>query len=219
MTRLVITRHGQSLANAQFRFAGHSDFDLSETGFAQAELVANYICTHEKIDKIYSSDLLRAYNTALPTARRLGLQIIPTESLREIYAGEWEGRTTAELAVEFEQDFSVWRNDYARSRCTGGESTAEVYERAYAAVKCIAEKNDGLCVMVSTHATMVRALHARALGLDATRTGEIAFTHNASVNIFTYENGILKPEQLNITEHLGDMVTGVHKSFNKEEKK
>ncbi len=216
MTRFVITRHGQSIANAERRFAGHSDFDLSELGFSQAELVADYICKHESIDVIYSSDLLRAFHTAVPTAARLELEIIPTTELREIYAGEWEGRTTDELATEYEQDFGVWRNDYARSRCTGGESTAEVYDRAIKAIDKIAKKHGGQTVMLSTHATLVRALCAYALGLSAERTGEIAFTHNASVNIFEYEDGKLTPIAMDITEHLGDMVTGVHKSFNKQ---
>ena len=215
MTRLIITRHGQSIANAQYRFAGHSDFDLTETGHAQAELAAEYISKKFKIDHIYSSDLLRAYNTALPTAKKLGLEVIPTTALREIYAGEWEGRTTEEIAVVYENDFSVWRNDYAHSRCTGGESTAEVYERAFAAVVDIASRHDGQTLMLSTHATVVRALCARALGLSADQTGEIPFTHNASINLFTFENGRLIPEELNIIEHLGDTVTGVHRSFSK----
>lgn len=215
MTRLVITRHGQSIANAEYRFAGHSDFDLSEIGKAQAELTSQYICANEKIDMIYSSDLLRAYNTAVPTAKKLGLEIIPTEQLREIYAGEWEGRTTAELAVEFEEDFGVWKNDYANSRCTGGESTAEVYDRVVATVKRLAQKHDGKTLLLSTHATVVRALCAHSLGLTADRTGEIPFTHNASINIFNYEDGKLIPEKIDIVEHLGDIVTGVHKSFNK----
>ena len=215
MTRLVISRHGQSIANAEYRFAGHSDFDLSEIGKAQAELTSQYICANEKIDMIYSSDLLRAYNTAVPTAKKLGLEIIPTEELREIYAGEWEGRTTAELAVEFEEDFGVWKNDYANSRCTGGESTAEVYDRVVATVKRLAEKHDGKTLLLSTHATVVRALCAHSLGLTADRTGEIPFTHNASINIFNYEDGKLIPEKMDIVEHLGDIVTGVHKSFNK----
>ena len=215
MTRLVITRHGQSIANAEYRFAGHSDFDLSEIGKAQAELTSQYICANEKIDVIYSSDLLRAYNTAVPTAKKLGLEIIPTEELREIYAGEWEGRTTAELAVEFEEDFGVWKNDYANSRCTGGESTAEVYDRVVATVKRLAQKHDGKTLLLSTHATVVRALCAHSLGLTADRTGEIPFTHNASINIFNYEDGKLIPEKIDIVEHLGDIVTGVHKSFNK----
>ena len=96
MTRLVITRHGQSIANAEYRFAGHSDFDLSEIGKAQAELTSQYICAHEKIDVIYSSDLLRAYNTAVPTAKNLGLEIIPTEGFYD-YENKYQAGKTKEI--------------------------------------------------------------------------------------------------------------------------
>lgn len=213
MTRLVITRHGQSIANAEHRFAGHSDFDLSELGKQQAELTADYICKNEKIDVIYSSDLLRAYNTAVPTAKRLGMEIIPTESLREIFAGDWEGRTTEELATVFEADFGVWRNDYARARCTGGESIAEVYERTVKTMTEFAEKHDGKTLLISTHATIVRSITAYALGLSAQQVGEISFAHNASVSIFTYEDGRFTPVRLNITEQLGDLATPVPTSL------
>lgn len=218
MTRLVITRHGQSLANSQNRFAGHSDFDLSELGHRQAKMAADYICANEKIDVIYSSDLSRAYNTARPTAQQLGMEIIPTEELREIFAGEWEGLTADELATHYEKDFDIWKNHYAASRPTGGESTAEVYRRIIKTVEKIARLHDDQTVMLSTHATVVRAISAYALGLDETRVGEIPFTHNASINTFTFEEGKLTPEKLNIIEHLGDSVTGVHKSFKKEDK-
>ena len=40
MTRLIFIRHGQSIANVESRFAGHSNFDLSEVGYRQAELAA-----------------------------------------------------------------------------------------------------------------------------------------------------------------------------------
>lgn len=215
MTKLIITRHGQSVANAERRFAGHSDFDLSELGKLQAELAADYICKNFKIDVIYSSDLLRAYNTALPTAKRLHLTVIPCTELREIYAGEWEGHTTDDLELKYPTDFGIWKNDYARSRCTGGESTADVYRRIIPFVKAVAEKHDGQTVMLSTHATVVRAIQAYSMGLDETRVGEIPFTHNASINIFVSEDGQLSPQQINIVEHLGENVTGVHKSFSK----
>ena len=215
MTRLIITRHGQSIANAECRFAGHSDFDLSPVGHAQAALAAEYISKNFKIDRIYSSDLLRAYNTALPTAKALGLDVIKTQELREIYVGKWEGHTTDEIAELYPVDFGIWKNDYANCRCTGGESTKEVYRRAIEAVSRLAEAHDGETLLLSTHATIVRALCAYSQGLDDSRVGEIPFTHNASINLFTYENGRLLPERLDIVEHLGDTVTGVHRSFGK----
>ncbi len=215
MTRFVITRHGQSIANAQHRFAGISDFDLTDIGREQALRTSEYISANEKIDVIYSSDLLRAYNTAVPTAKKLNMPIIPLTELREIYAGAWEGLTTEEIGEKYPDDFGVWRNDYANCRCTDGESTAEVYARATATVARLAEKHNGETVMLSTHATLVRALCANALGLTAEQTGEIPFNHNASINIFTYDNGKLSAVETDIISHLGDIVTGVHSSFNK----
>ena len=76
MTRIILVRHGQSEANANFIFAGHSDFPLTEFGHAQAKLVAEYLAKNEKIDAIYSSDLKRAYYTAVPTSELLGIEIV-----------------------------------------------------------------------------------------------------------------------------------------------
>ena len=129
MTRLIITRHGQSIANAQFRFAGHSDFDLSDVGHAQAELAAEYISKKFKIDYIYSSDLLRAYNTARPIAEKLNMDIIATQRFREIRAGLWEGLTFAEIAEKFPMEYGVWKDNFSMAKCPEGESAEEVYKR------------------------------------------------------------------------------------------
>ena len=75
MTRIIFIRHGQSLANEQSRFAGHTNVPLTELGKAQAERAAEYIVKHEKIDKIYSSDLMRAHDTALPVSKLTKLPI------------------------------------------------------------------------------------------------------------------------------------------------
>ena len=185
MTRLIITRHGQSIANAEKRFAGHSDFDLSELGHEQARLAADYIANNFKIDVIYSSDLLRAFNTALPSAKRLGLEVIPYPPLREIFAGEWEGRTTDELAIAYEKDFDVWKNDYANSRCTGGESTAEVYRRITATVTELAEKHDGQTVMlyVSTGPEIKTGKMPRLAGQSLETARTILNSQNLKLNV------------------------------------
>ena len=145
----------------------------------------------------------------------MGIEIVPLTSLREINAGEWEGRTTEEIQLVFPEDFGVWKNDYASSRCTGGESTAEVYERVYEAICKIAEGNDGKTVYVSTHATLLRSLCLRSQGFGASEANEIPFSHNASICIFDFDGGKLTPVKLGITEHLGDVITKVHSSFTK----
>ena len=63
MVKLYFIRHGESLANQKDVFIGQYDFDLTEKGRKQAEMVADYL-KDVKVDAIYSSDLLRAYHTA-----------------------------------------------------------------------------------------------------------------------------------------------------------
>jgi broad specificity phosphatase PhoE len=204
MTRIIMIRHGQSLANAQSRFAGHSDFDLSELGKQQAELAAKYLCEKEQIDVIYSSDLLRAHNTALPFSKAYGLPINDREGLRELFAGDWEGRTIDDIKQRYAEDFRVWREDFSNARCTGGESVGEMYERMIREVLCLARENDGKCILLATHATPIRVTEAYSRGLSADRVHEVPFVRNSAMNIFEYDGNTLRPVKTNITEHLDD---------------
>ena len=209
MTRIFMIRHGQSIANFIGKFAGHSDFDLTDLGHHQASLAADYLFEREKIDKIYASDLLRAYNTAVAFSKVYGLDITPSDQLREIYAGKWEGLSFDEIAEKFPRDFGDWMNDFSNARCTEGESVAEIYERVVKYVCQIAEENDGKCILIATHATVVRAFNCFAMGYDADRMADVSFCGNAALNYFIYENGKATIEKSNINEYLGDLATEV----------
>lgn len=213
MTTLILVRHGQSVANAQHRFAGHSNFDLSPVGKEQARLAADYIRENFKVDEIYASDLKRAYHTATPTAELLGLTVHKNEKLREIFAGEWETLTIEEIEEQYTDDFGVWRNDFSNARCTEGESVAELYARVCPEILSIAEQNDGKCVMIASHATPIRAFEAMSLGLGAEKIGDIPFVKNASINIFEVENGVARPIKTNITEHTDKYMTSLEDAY------
>lgn len=214
MTRVIIVRHGQSEANANMIFAGHSDFPLTEFGHKQAKRVGEYLARNEKIDAIYSSDLKRAYFTAVPASELLGLEIIKDTRLREVYAGLWESQSTDYIEKNFPEDFNCWREDFSHVRCTGGESIIEVYNRIVPAICEISEKNDGKTVLITTHATVIRSFNAYAVGLPCDRTAEAPAVLNASVNIFEMEGSKVISSVFNITEHLGDMVSKVPTKFN-----
>ncbi|MBQ8330872.1 MAG: histidine phosphatase family protein [Clostridia bacterium] len=207
MTRIILVRHGQSIANEKNLFAGHSDFDLSELGKKQARAVANYLKNNERIDVIRASDLLRAYHTATPVGEALGLPIVKDLNFREIFGGAWESMPFEEIAKRYPDAFSVWRTDYAHSRPVDGESTKEVYERVVPYICQLAKKNDGNCLLIATHATVVRAFDAYAHGLGSDEVGQIPFVHNASINIYTYDEGTVTAVRTNVTEHLHNMVT------------
>jgi len=214
MTTLIFVRHGQSLANSASVFAGNSDFDLSELGHRQARMAAEYIAKNHKIDKIYSSDLMRAYNTALPIAKKLGMEVIATPDFREINGGLWEGLTFDEIAEQYPEEYKVWATDFSRAQCPDGESAKDVYLRIKAAVLSVAEQNPNSTVLIAAHATVIRAVECFAKGYSENEMGKVQFSHNASINIFTYEDGKLTPVQTNIIEHLGDIATALPKKIN-----
>ncbi len=214
MTRLIIVRHGQSEANARFIFAGHSDFDLTDFGRVQAKLVAEYLSKNENVDSIYSSDLLRAYNTAVPTSEALGIPIIKEEGLREVFAGLWEAKETDYIAEKYPDDFNCWRNNYSKVRCTGGEAISEVYDRIVPVICNIARENDGKTVLIATHATVVRSFNAYAMGYKNDETGNSPAALNASISIYTMDGDKVVDSKFNIVEHLGDMVSRVPTKFN-----
>ena len=160
MTKFLFVRHGESDGNRYRLFTGQGDLPLTELGHRQAEAAADYIVKTygNTIDAAYASDLSRAWDTGKAAADRLGLTMIPDRGLREINSGAWEGVSFADLPVRFQEDFALWMQDIGRSRCTGGESVAELSERVYAAVVRIAEENPGKTVLIATHATPIRTL-------------------------------------------------------------
>ncbi|MGB9588920.1 MAG: histidine phosphatase family protein, partial [Armatimonadota bacterium] len=60
---VFLIRHGQVEWNAKNSYIGSTDLPLDHIGFKQADLLAQYLATRE-IAKVYSSDLLRARQTA-----------------------------------------------------------------------------------------------------------------------------------------------------------
>ena len=209
MTRIIMIRHGQSLANANDLFAGHSDFDLSDFGKTQAQMAAKYLIEREKIDAIYSSDLLRAYHTACPIGEAFGLPVIKDTSLREIFAGEWESLSFPYIAEQYPDAFGVWKKDYANACPVGGESTANVYRRIVPHILDLAKKHDGKCILIATHATVVRAFDSYARGYSEGETGNIPFYHNASINIYNCDGEKAEVIRSDIIDHLGGLATSL----------
>ena len=79
MTKLILIRHGRTLWNSSGKFQGQSDIELSQEGVSQAEKLAeNFPVTH--IDRVYSSNLKRAYITGEIIAKKFNVPIIKDKS-------------------------------------------------------------------------------------------------------------------------------------------
>ena len=200
-TTLIMIRHGQSITNLTKVFTGQLDTDLTELGKLQAELAAKALKgTH--IDKMYSSDLKRTVETALPTAEDHELDIIPAPRLREIYAGVWEGLDFEAIRERYPEEHRNWKEELGKMRCPGGESIPEMCERVFECVREIAESNPGKTVCISSHATPIRAICAITSGIPFSELEREPFVANASISIFEYENGKFTLIKKGDTSHL-----------------
>ncbi len=99
MARILLVRHGQSEWNAEGRWQGQADIDLSELGRSQAKAAAESLGT---FDLIASSTLSRAAETAFIISTAIGIgPVIPISSLIERSAGEWSGLTRADIEEQW----------------------------------------------------------------------------------------------------------------------
>ena len=141
--KLILVRHGQSIGNQLRIFLGHTDLDLSDLGYKQAECTAEHL-KNEKIDYIYSSDLIRAYNTAIPHAKIRNITIIRDKNLREAYVGAWEGMNVDDIIERWGREVFVdqWKNNFGLFRFPDGESIKEAGKRFYNEIIAICSRLD-----------------------------------------------------------------------------
>ena len=92
MRKIIIVRHGQTDWNVENRFQGHTDIPLNDTGQAQVEKSA-LVLASLRPNRLVTSDLLRARETAAAIAKRCGLPVTIDPDLRETYGADWEGKT------------------------------------------------------------------------------------------------------------------------------
>jgi glucosyl-3-phosphoglycerate phosphatase len=130
---VVLLRHGQTDYNVAGRMQGHIDSVLTKTGVAQAVHVAPEIARLAP-DRLISSDLGRAADTAEAVAAASGQPVKLDSRLRETHLGEWQGQTVAEIEEAYPGAIATWRSDPAWAP-PGGESRIEVVRRAMPVVE------------------------------------------------------------------------------------
>ncbi len=210
-TTLILVRHGYSVSNDLKYFTGSMDIPLTALGRMQADKCAEYL-KNIPADFIYSSNLIRAMDTAKPISEALHLPVHPDASLQEINAGDWEGIPFSELETKFPDSYRTWKENIGLAVCDGGESVENFSKRIVKGVTAIAERHPGKTVVITTHATPIRVLCTVASGLPISRMADIPWVKNASINIFTYEDGAFQILRKDMTDHLGDMKTGLPKN-------
>ncbi|MBS1793058.1 MAG: histidine phosphatase family protein [Acidobacteria bacterium] len=203
-TRLYLIRHGQSAGNAEGRFGGHSPTPLSELGKRQAALTAEALAK-EKIDAIYTSDLLRAVQTAEPLAALLDLPIIKTAAFRERHVGVLEGLTFDESKESFPKDYYALVSRNIHHVITKGESYRHLLRRATGELREILRNHSGERIAVFSHTGAICFLTLHLVGAINRHTRQTPWlvTANCGINRFEFRGRHnVRVLALNDTRHL-----------------
>jgi probable phosphoglycerate mutase len=183
--RILLIRHGETEWNRAGRVQGyHADSPLTEAGREQARALAARLA-REGIDALYSSDAGRTRETANPIGIATGLPVVKEKALRERNYGVFEGRSFAEVEVEFPAEFGKFRTRDPHYAPPDGESAMQFRARIIMALEGVAARATGKRVAVITHGGVLGVLYRQAMNipLDAKRSYSIA---NASLNHFRF---------------------------------
>jgi glucosyl-3-phosphoglycerate phosphatase len=178
--RLLLVRHGESVANAAGVLQGQADGGLSDKGKNQVTELRKVIGGF-RLDLVVTSDLRRAIETSdllgFPESAR-------TSCLREIDAGEWQRRRVDDIKAENRAAYAEWRA--GRYTPTGGEAWPEFQARIMGVVDELSKRGAGQALLV-VHSGVVRGLLSGLLGLGPERMvpaapGSLTVVRLASAN-------------------------------------
>ena len=207
VTHVLLIRHGQSEGNAAGRFGGHTDTPLSFRGRQQAERTARALAS-EEFAAIYSSDLPRAVETAMPLVKLTGAQLITSDAFRERSVGVMEGLTFEEAAAEHpEQYAALLRRDFEHV-LLGGESYRQMLDRASRKLDEAIDEYEGGRIAIFTHTGTICILALHLMGaLDAPDLKPVwLVTANCGIARFELrDDGFIRVLSLNDTRHLSDL--------------
>jgi probable phosphoglycerate mutase len=188
--RLVLLRHGETTWSKTGQHTGGTEIDLTDTGRAQA-MLAGRVLSELKLQEplVVSSPRKRT----LDTARLADITVDEVSPLiAEWDYGSYEGLTTPQIH-ESVPDWLVWTHG-----CPGGESVAQVSDRADRAVALALEHMASRDVLFVGHGHFSRAVITRWLELPLVEGSRFGMT-TASIAICGFEHGVRQLIALGLT--------------------
>ena len=164
-TEIILIRHGETEWNSQQRMQGHSNSDLSSVGQAQIQALGQWM-KNVPFDHIYSSDSLRAKQTAEAITQFSGHELKIDLRLREKNLGVFEGLTSEEARERHPEVFRLFKTAGSKYVIDEGESTQQLQDRALEIVNEIRIKHPEERVLLVTHGGFIRVVMKHSLGLS-----------------------------------------------------
>jgi broad specificity phosphatase PhoE len=196
--RLTLVRHGETLWNNQKKIQGITDVELSQLGHEQANKLSHAL-QNENFDKIITSPLKRAYDTAQSIARHHAPPITVENDLHELNAGELEGLTFPDLQLQYAEFLNKWMIDHASVTMPQGESLQEVQDRVWPVIQRITATSENALVVSHSFVIITILCKVRNLSLSHSKEMRVGVASRTCLEI---ENGTMNVVLFNDTDHL-----------------
>ncbi len=200
MTRIYITRHGETDWNVQKRLQGQNNSPLTELGIQQAKALGNHLSGIE-LNAIYSSSSPRALQTAELIKGKRCSDIFPEDDLREINLGSWEGMLYSEVESLYPENFDHFWNRPEQYIPSGGETYEALKKRISGKIEQIARKHQGGTVLVVAHGIVLKTLYVYFRNQSITDIVHSPHPKSACLCMVEKENGVWNMMKWNETDH------------------
>ena len=204
LTRFCLVRHGETDWNAERRLQGQLDIPLNAQGQRQARQLADAVAAAGyRFDALYSSPLHRAYATAEPLARAVGLSVATLPTLMERHFGAMQGARLDEAAQTHPQAWAAYAERSLHHDLYGGESIQAFADRIHTAVNQLARQHCGQRVLLVARGGVLDMIYRLASG-QPLQGQRMIVVPNASLNWLSHDGEHWKVEHWADTRHLGE---------------
>ena len=179
---IYLARHGETAWSLSGQYTGLTDLPLTERGERTAWRLGERL-RELAFTRVLSSPLVRARRTCELAGYAAVAEV--DQDLVEWNYGQFEGRSSAEVRAEHPE----WQ--LFRDGCPGGESAAQICERADRVVHRVRGISGNVLLFSSGH--FLRVLAARWLGLDPVVSSRYLMLSTASLSALGFENDLSRP--------------------------
>ena len=198
---LYFLRHGETVASKTGGFCGTSDVELTPEGQMMAK---DFAVAYSSLDwtAIFSSPMRRTIATAKPLCDLVGIEMQLRDGLKEINFGQWEGKTPAEVNLEFHDQYVRWQSEPGWNAPPGGERAINIARRSSEVIEEIEDTYTDGNVLVVAHKATIRIILCSLLGIDVGRYRDRIDMPVAAVSIVEFCEQGPKLKKLSDRSHI-----------------
>lgn len=200
MSKLLLVRHGDTEAGSNLRYWGQTDVKLSAIGLRQAENLRHRLAT-QKIDAIYTSNLMRASVTAKTIASEHQLDVTTCAELNEVNFGKVEGLTFDEVSQLYPEVAQMWVSRSLSLSFPDGEDFDKFNNRVSKFLSRLEKHTPEEVILIVAHAGPLRILLCHILGLELCHWRQFRLDLASLSIVETYSQGAIV-SLLNDVSHL-----------------